>query len=75
MTDIDPIYRPRQAGDYLGGVSPSTLAKWRMTGRGPEFVRIGQTLVGYRRSALDRFASARRSTSQSAPAASAEARQ
>ncbi len=61
----DPIYRPRQAGNYLGGLSTSTLAKWRLTGKGPEFVRLGEHLVGYRRSALDRFASERnrRSTS------------
>lgn len=52
----DPILRPRQAGEYLGGVSTSTLAKWRMSAKGPEFIRLGPALVAYRRSALDRFA-------------------
>ncbi len=62
----DEIFRPKQAGAYLGGVSTSTLAKWRLTGKGPEFIRIGEHLIGYRRSALDRFASrsVQRSTSE-----------
>ncbi len=61
----DEILRPKAAAAFLG-ISTSTMSKWRLTGRGPEFIRIGEHLVGYRRSALDRFASARvcRSTSE-----------
>lgn len=59
----DPILRPRKAGEYLGGVSTSTLAKWRMSGKGPEFVRLGPAMVAYRQSALDRFATSRVSRS------------
>jgi len=29
-----------EAGEYIGGVSPNTMAKWRTTGGGPKFIRI-----------------------------------
>ena len=35
--------RPPAAGDYLGGVSPSTLAKWRLTGFGPAYSKAGHS--------------------------------
>jgi predicted DNA-binding transcriptional regulator AlpA len=40
------------------GVSPVTLRKWRMTGAGPRFVRLGRA-VRYRRAELDAWLSKR----------------
>ena len=38
--------RSAQAATYLG-ISPSTLAKWRMRGEGPPFHRCGPRIVLY----------------------------
>jgi excisionase family DNA binding protein len=56
--------RPREAADYLRS-SESTLAKKRLNGDGPPFVRIGRA-IRYRRSDLDAWMarSVRRSTSE-----------
>jgi predicted DNA-binding transcriptional regulator AlpA len=45
-------------------ISQSTLAKWRVLGKGPEFVKLG-TAVRYDESVIDQLAaqSTRRSTS------------
>lgn len=50
-------------------VSESTLAKWRMTGDGPEFTKMGAK-VRYPAPAVERFIAnrTRRSTSQTAAA-------
>ena len=38
---------------YLGGdISPRTVEKWRLTGRGPKFVRAGGRIL-YRKSDVD----------------------
>jgi excisionase family DNA binding protein len=60
----ETYFRPREAADYLRS-SESTLAKKRLTGEGPPFVRIGRA-VRYRRSDLDAWmaASIRTSTSE-----------
>jgi len=29
-----------EAGEYIGGVEPGTMRKWRSTGGGPKFIRI-----------------------------------
>jgi len=50
-------YDETSAGIYLGGkrpISPRTLQRWRASGEGPEFVRIGHA-VRYTKEALDRF--------------------
>ncbi len=60
-----------QAASYLG-ISASTMNKWRLTGEGPVFYKLGAKRVTYSRTDLDVFlkASRRRSTSEtSAPAA------
>jgi predicted DNA-binding transcriptional regulator AlpA len=44
--------RSPQAADYLG-ISPSTLAKWRMRGYGPPFHRCGPRIVLYFTDDLD----------------------
>jgi predicted DNA-binding transcriptional regulator AlpA len=38
--------RSAQAATYLG-ISPSTIAKWRMRGEGPPFHRCGPRIVLY----------------------------
>lgn len=38
--------RPEEAGRILG-LSPSTLAKWRMTGDGPPFQKLSARCVRY----------------------------
>ncbi len=55
MTDelLDTLTVARYAG-----LSPVTLRKWRMTGAGPRFVRLGRA-VRYRRAELDAWLSRR----------------
>lgn len=42
----------------FAGLSPVTLRKWRMTGAGPRFVRLGRA-VRYRKAAVDAFLAGR----------------
>jgi predicted site-specific integrase-resolvase len=66
-----PYLKPKAAADYLG-TSPSTLAKWRMTGYGPAYACLGtRGPIIYREDDLRAFAEQRRrtSTSEGAPRA------
>ncbi len=58
------VMRVKEAADYLG-LSASTLNKWRVTGKGPKFVKLGR-VVAYRLSDLHEWLErqAKRSTSQ-----------
>jgi predicted DNA-binding transcriptional regulator AlpA len=58
------VLRTPAAAEYVG-LSDSTLEKFRLTGEGPQFVRIGVRAVGYRIEDLDAWLSerVRRSTS------------
>lgn len=60
------LLKPEEAAEFLGR-SPSTLAKTRMTGTGPRFVKLGGS-VRYDIRDLEAFIaqSTRRSTSESA---------
>jgi predicted DNA-binding transcriptional regulator AlpA len=62
--DISKYMKPRQAAAYLQ-VSTSALAKKRIYGDGPKFVRWGRA-IRYRREDLDTYMAARlvRSTSE-----------
>ena len=51
--------RSKEAAAYLG-ISPSTLAKWRMRGEGPPFERCGPRLVVYRLEAIRAWLEERR---------------
>jgi predicted DNA-binding transcriptional regulator AlpA len=51
--DIDPLLHPVDVAKLLG-VSPSWLAKSRLTGTGPRFIKIGRA-VRYARSAVREF--------------------
>jgi hypothetical protein len=58
------LLRPPAAAAFLG-VAAQTLARWRVEGTGPEFVKIGARLVAYPEDGLYRFvAKRRRSTSE-----------
>lgn len=61
--------RPAEAANYLG-VSASTLAKRRLRGDGPPFVKVGPRLVSYSKRDLDVWLSSRRRHSTSEHAAS-----
>jgi predicted DNA-binding transcriptional regulator AlpA len=50
----DPILRPPEASAYVR-MAESTLAKRRLRGNPPAFLKLGSRLVGYRLSVLDRF--------------------
>jgi len=56
---------PQGAAEYLGGIAIPTLARWRVEGRGPRFVKLGSR-VFYDRADLDRWleANTRSSTSK-----------
>ena len=48
----------QSAASYLG-IGHSSLAKLRMEGRGPQFVRISRRRIGYRREDLDQYLESR----------------
>ncbi len=61
------LLTPKQAAEFLG-VSVDTLARWRVLGVGPAFVKFSrakQALVRYRREDLDGFIREHRHTSTS----------
>jgi hypothetical protein len=60
LSDLLPT---SEAAAYLG-LAPHTLNVWRITGRGPAFVKIGRR-VAYRKAALDDFIAARTFSSTS----------
>ena len=49
----DPIYTPPETAEKLRS-NERTLERWRTTGTGPAFVKIGRR-VGYRQSAINAF--------------------
>jgi hypothetical protein len=60
---------PQEAAEFLG-VSVDTLARWRVVGTGPAFVKFSrakQAIVRYRREDLERFVQAHVRTSTSSP--------
>lgn len=62
--DDSPLLDEVQAAAFLR-LSRSILAKWRVFGEGPTFVKLGKHAVRYRRADLETFidAGVRRSTS------------
>jgi predicted DNA-binding transcriptional regulator AlpA len=49
----EKLLKSEQAADQLQ-ISPKTLARWRWSGDGPKFVKIGKC-VRYRQAEIDRF--------------------
>jgi len=58
------LMRPPQAATYAG-LSASTLAKRRLTGDGPTFVRLSARAIGYLQADLDDWLNKRRCKSTS----------
>ena len=54
MHDHDPVYTPDEATKILRAGSPRTLERWRSTGEGPAYVKVGRR-VAYRHSALETY--------------------
>ena len=59
-----PVKDTRQAANYVG-LSGSTLAKLRMRGEGPVFVRLSRKKIVYRVQDLDQWLEDSRRTSTS----------
>lgn len=69
-TIADTILRNEvQAAAFLG-VSPRALQKWRVTGQGPQYLRLSARCIRYSQAELDRWVEARlcRATAQYASA-------
>lgn len=58
---VDPLYDEIVGGIYIGGadnpISPRTMQRWRHTGTGPAWIRVGR-LIRYKKSSLDAFLAA-----------------
>jgi predicted DNA-binding transcriptional regulator AlpA len=55
MSNVDRrVLRPPDAATYLG-LAAGTLAKMRVRGQGPRFIRLGSRLVGYDLHDLDEW--------------------
>jgi excisionase family DNA binding protein len=63
VTPLSRRFRPQKAAEYLG-VSPSTLAKWRMRGDPPSYRKLGRVVV-YDQTDLDQWLDSCRRTSTS----------
>ena len=65
LQESETYLRPSEAATYLR-LAKSTLAKWRLSGDGPPYCKVGRAVV-YRRSDLDAWLGARQlqNTSQS----------
>lgn len=51
------LLRPREAAERLR-LSPRTLDRWRISGDGPPFVRLGRRAVAYRVADLEQWITA-----------------
>lgn len=73
QTSQEYLLTPAEAGEFLA-LSPSWLAKLRLTGDGPQFIKIGRR-VRYRTADLIRWAEAGlcKSTSGGSPAPQCQA--
>jgi helix-turn-helix protein len=56
---VSPFLNQEKAARYLGGLSTKTLERWRVTGEGPEFLKLGRRCF-YTQSALDSWADSRK---------------
>ena len=64
--DPEQKYETPAAARYLGGVAARTLEAWRVYGRGPRYLKIGDRVV-YRRRDLDAWLKTRERNSTSDP--------
>jgi predicted DNA-binding transcriptional regulator AlpA len=56
--NLDPILSERELAEWLG-VSLPSLQRMRAEGTGPRFVQLTQRRIGYRKSAVELWLSAR----------------
>jgi predicted DNA-binding transcriptional regulator AlpA len=63
-TQPEKLHTPTKTAELLGGLSLSWLAKARLTGTGPRFVKVGRS-VRYPESAIRDYIRARTRTSTS----------
>ena len=69
MAKIDsPFLTQEAAARYLGGLSTKTLERWRVTGEGPSFRKLGRRCF-YVQADLDSWADSRKRRSTSATSA------
>jgi len=59
-----PVLTPEKAAEYLT-LSLSSLARMRIAGNGPKFIRLSPQKIAYRQSDLDEFLASRVRTSTS----------
>ena len=52
--ESDMLVAPSQLAAYLK-VSNSTLERWRRTGEGPPFVKLGRRIVAYQPSSIQKW--------------------
>lgn len=74
--DLDDLLSSKEAATLLG-IRPNTLEVWRHQGRGPSFLKLGdspKSTVRYQRSAVVAWASQRSFTSTSGHSAVARAK-
>ncbi len=69
-SDVDQKLRTPEAADYIG-CSPRTLEKFRQTGGGPVYLKVGRSVL-YLRSDLDRYLEQCRRASTSDPGSEAQ---
>ena len=73
-TNNHMLLRPPEASSYIG-LSVSTLAKQRLRGDGPKFIRLSPRAIGYLIADLDKWLDEKHFTSTSEyPALSAPAK-
>lgn len=58
------IWTPKQAAAWLG-LSQSTMAKQRLSGSGPVYIKLGSRRVGYREADLEEWVQSNRCRSTS----------
>ena len=45
IIDAEALYRTAEVAELMGGLSNSTMARWRATGEGPRYAKIGKTVL------------------------------
>jgi len=61
------LLRPPAAAEFLG-LAVQTLARWRIEGNGPRYVKLGTRLVAYPEDELHAFVAERRRSTSERPA-------
>lgn len=65
MKPDQPLATSKEVAEYLG-ISPNRLAKMRMDGTGPEFIRVNSRIIRYEWAAVHQWIAERTRTSTAA---------